>query len=431
MIRSWLESESIKKRVDAGTLFTILLLWCLYLGYPMQHLQNIRWTFLGYAVPFYYFLTVALTAVPAALALLFKRRWTKWELLWWTLPLVCLPGVLNSDDRLWSLRQWFSWVVRGVIPGGIIFLTFSRKKHGPMLLYWIYPVIIAAALLGLAELCTYHNPFWDGFNNHIPPTAQAANPFYRPIDAIVFSDPPLGTQGDRIPYSATLVCFLPLGLWLLKYKRRQYWAHLFAVGALCAILVMAQVRAVWVATLAAVVLMRILGLQRNYRETGRIIAGILLWSIFFLIWPKTHHLLWTRLNTFHLTEKSIQERLAVLQTATVLKDHWLLGVGFGLFPTACKPNSTPDNQYLRWAIENGLAASALLASFFVGLVRASWKRIKLLQDPAASGFYKSMLIGWLSIAVTFLFFDGFYWGACNMTFWSLLGLFATSLRASD
>jgi len=31
--------------------------------------------------------------------------------------------------------------------------------------------------------------------------------------------------------------------------------------------------------------------------------------------------------------------------------------------------------------------------------------------------------------VTFLFFDGFYWGACNMTFWMLLGLFAACTKS--
>lgn len=188
--------------------------------------------------------------------------------------------------------------------------------------------------------------------------------------------------------------------------------------------------------LTTIILMPTVGLQRNSRETTKIIAGTLLCFGIFLAWPKTHDAIWGRFQSFHFTETNIRARLDVLETAKVLKDHWAFGVGFGQFPTACKPYyhsvipwfNSPDNQYLRWAIENGVLSFILLLTFFAGLVRAGWKKIQLMKDVQEADFYKSLLVGWLSVAVTFLFFDGFYWGSCNMTFWSFLGLFATCLK---
>ncbi|MCX5796592.1 MAG: O-antigen ligase family protein [Elusimicrobia bacterium] len=418
------------------SLFVVMVVWGLNLGYPMHHLQGVRWTLFGYFLPAYYILTVLPMAGAAALALAFKRQWTKWELFWWLLPLVCLPGILRSGDPLWSTRQCFSWIVRGLIPGGVIFAVAYRRRADRLLLYWIYPVIIAASLLGLSEIFLDYNPLGTDATVPITQTAQPDNPFYRPDEALRVSRSPLGTQGNRIPYASTLVAFLPLGLWLLRYKRHFFWAHLCAIALLSSILLLAQVRSAWVGMLAAMILMHALGLTRNPRGTIKIMAGILLCLGILMAWPRTQHLLLVRLQSFQLSEESIRQRLAVLQTAKVLQDRWLLGVGFGQFPTACKPyfhstlpwRGTPDNQYLRWAIENGILSFGLLLAFFAGLVRAGWQKIKLMDDPQEADFYKSLLVGWASIAVTFLFFDGFYWGACNMTFWCFLGLFATCLK---
>jgi hypothetical protein len=431
--------DKLKKIINSGALFVVMSLWGVNLGCPLNHLQHIRWTLAGHDIPVYYFFIVMPMLAAAAGVLAFKRNWTQWELLWWLLPLICLPGILHSADPLWSLRQWLSWIIRGVIPGGVIFLLWDRQWEA-WLLYLIYPIVIAAALLGLSELYCNHNPLWDNSLIPIPKTSQQNDPFYRPF----YSDyrdlvprRPEGTQGNRIPYAAMMLPFLPLGLWLLKYQKRFYRPHLLGVGMLVSILLLAQVRAVWVGLLASVLLMLAAGVQKNLRETAKIFIGILLCLCGFLAWPKTHALLWDRFHSFHLAEMSIRERLAVLKTARVLKNHWFVGIGFGQFPTVCRPYypsdlpwfGTPDNQYLRWVIENGVFSFGLLLAFLAGLAHAGWKRIQCLGDARQVDFYKSLLVGWGSLAVTFLFFDGFYWGACNMTFWCLLGMFAAVLKA--
>jgi hypothetical protein len=429
----------MRKYASTGALVIVMLLWGFYLGYPMHRLQNIRWTLLGYAVPAYYFFNALLIAMPAAFVLIVKRHWSRWELFWWALPLICVPGILFSDDPVWSVRQCLSWMIRGVIPGGIIFLIANQKKAKSMFLFWIYPIVIAASLLGLLELYSGNNLFWDGLDPHIPATAQAANPFYRPGDAIPVSQGARGTQGNRIPYTAIVVAFLPMGLWLLKYEKRFYLVHFFMVGIMGLLLFLAQVRSAWIGALAVLFLICAVGLRRNLREVAVFVAATIACFVFLFIWPRTHGMLSPRLESFHFSESSIRQRLAALETITVLKKRWLLGVGFGQFPTACRPyyhsdlpwSGTPDDQYLRWAIENGIPSLILLAAFLVGIIRAAWKKIGAMGDVRQEDFYKSLLVGWGGIAVTFLFFDGFYWGACNMTFWCLLGLFAGCLSSTD
>ncbi len=412
-----------------------MLLWGLHLAYPMHHLQGVQWEFLGRRVPVYYFFTVSLMLGAAALVLAAKREWTKWEILWWLLPAICLPGIVFSDDRLWSSRQWLSWIIRGVIPGGVLFLAAPRKKIGTALHCFIYPIIITASLLGLSEIFFHINPLAEIPYTYGPADSRPDDPFYRKSSHLPFSPPPQGTQTSRIPYAATLVGFLPLGLWFLKYRRERRSAHLAALAILIPILLLAQVRAVWLATIAVLVLMQIVGLHKGRAQALKIAAGVALILGAALALPATRRLIWPRLNSFHLSEGSIEERLDILQTAAVLKDRPLQGMGFGQFPTAARPYyhgtinwyGTPDNQYFRWLLENGIPSFVLLLAFFAGLVRAGWNKIKLMPDVAEADFYKSLLVGWLAVAITFLTFDGFYWGACSMTFWCLLGLFATSL----
>lgn len=431
----------MNESAQGASLALIMIFWGLYLGYPLLTLQHVHVTFLGHEVPAYYFITAVPILMVAAWVLLCKRGWTKWELLWCLLPLTCLPGIATSDDPVWSVRQWLSWMVRGTIPGGVIFLSTQPGKARKWLFYWIYPIVIAASLLGLTELYTNHNPLWENLFIPLHEGFKPDNAFYRPTYETyheVVSNRPWGTQGNRTPYACFIIAFLPLALWLLKYEKRHRWAQVLASAALFSILLLSQVRAAWLGMLAMIALISIVGLRKDWRENIQVVAGALILSSVFLAWPKTRGMLWERVRSFQLSDTSIRERVQVLRTASALKTRWPAGVGFGQFPKACRPyypknlvwNKTPDNQYLRWALENGLPSFGLLLAFLVGLVRAGWRRIRRMEDVREADFYKSLLVGWAGIGVTFFFFDGFYWGACNMTFWAFLGLFATCLNTS-
>lgn len=429
----------MRDRANAAALLIVAAVWGLFLAYPMNQLQNFRWTFLGYVVPIYFFFIVGLMMGALALAVAFKREWSRWELLWWALPLICLPGILRSGDSLWSARQWLSWLLRGVIPGGVIFLAAARRRPVALLLYWIYPIVVAASMLGLREVVTNRNPIWDqvGYVNgdSIAKTRQPDNPFYRPPGTSDLSLAPRGTQGNKIPFAATLVGFLPFSVWLLRYRRRFFLGRLIAAGSVFSMLALSSVRGAWLAMLAATALMTLMGLLGKRREAVKFISAAAICLTVFYALPWLHGPLAGRATTFHLADNNIRYRLDVLETSRVLKDRWFAGVGFSQFPTVCKAYyrgtlpwlGTADDQYLRWVIENGIPALVLLFGFFFGLIRSGWRKIARFESVERADFYKSLLVGWVSVAIMFLFFDGFYWGACNMTFWSLLGLFATCL----
>lgn len=441
-----LQSTWVEKSAKAAALWIIVLIWALHLVYPMQRLQDARWLIFGNSVPIYFFFIVPPVLIAGILTVLFKRQWSKWELLWLALPLICLPGVFVSTDRLWSLRQWSSFMIRGPIPGGVLFFA-ARARSRSFIVAWIYPAILAAALIGLVEVLFHFNPIWKDFSNVIQETGQITNPFYRPGYQMAPPTPPRGTQGNRIPYAATLVGFFPLGIWVLKHKK---WPPTTAYAAVCllsSILILAGSRSAWMGLGVSLVLMASTGLIKSRFEWLSIAGSVLFLLGAACALPGPRHALWSRLHSFHFAENGIRTRLYGWETARMLKDCWAWWVGYGQYPSAADryyrgPRwlpyfhgqtwiGTPDSQYLRWAIENGILSLTLLAAFFAGLIRESWARIQSIADAEAVDFYKALLAGWAAVATTFMFFDGYYWGACNMTFWALLGLFATSLDGAE
>jgi hypothetical protein len=81
----------------------------------------------------------------------------------------------------------------------------------------------------------------------------------------------------------------------------------------------------------------------------------------------------------------------------------------------------------RIPIENGWIGLAGLILFFGCFSYAFWKRLRLLAEEDRD-FLLAVYCGWLSIALAFFFFDGFYWLGPNMTFWCLLGICFTGLK---
>ena len=117
----------------AGLVFAV---WAAHLAYPLQRLQAWRWNVGGHLIPVYYFLVVGPIVAAAALAFA-RRRPSGWAVLWWLLPAVCLPGIVGSADPGWSVRQWASWIVRGPLPGAVLFGEVDGSEVGALLKRWV------------------------------------------------------------------------------------------------------------------------------------------------------------------------------------------------------------------------------------------------------------------------------------------------------
>jgi O-antigen ligase len=217
-------------------------------------------------------------------------------------------------------------------------------------------------------------------------------------------------------------------------RRRALW-HAAAFGSLFFLILWSQTRSSWVGMTAGLGTYALLVRRLDGRQARWILGGAAFVLGLGLLLPPTRALIVARAQSFTLRNQDIQHRLGSLPVIQALRDRPLFGAGYGNYPAVYRryyqgPFSTidtPDNQYFRWLIENGLVGAGLFLAFLIGLPYACWVRLRAIVDPEEQGFYGALLAGWVAIAVTFLFFDGFYWTGPNMTFWGFLGLLATGL----
>src|SRR5689334_17377064 len=82
----------------------------------------------------------------------------------------------------------------------------------------------------------------------------------------------------------------------------------------------------------------------------------------FVLWGPTRGRLVHRAQSFNRGNPDIQHRIGAWPTWQALRGHAAFGVGYGNYPAVYaayytgpfKTLATPDNQYLRWLIENGV-----------------------------------------------------------------------------
>jgi len=111
--------------------------------------------------------------------------------------------------------------------------------------------------------------------------------------------------------------------------------------------------------------------------------------------------------------------------------HPLMGVGFGNYPAIYKEVHvpgvesdipTPDNQFLRWVVENGLIGLGLFAAFWTWFI-ARWLAVRnRAAGSAANALLPFLLLGMGGFLVNLMALDGFFWLATNYAFWLMTGL---------
>jgi len=410
----------------------------------MQRLQMVQWNFFHYRIPAYYLVVlIPILVVLSGVFLIGRLRGGVWSWAWWLFPIACLPGIVWGVDSAWGLRQWLSLWSRGLAVGASLAWLLETPESSWKILRWAYGAAIVACLFGLTELALQANPLMDNFVSKTPseilPADGGPNPLYqRPTD-FSGSGRPMGTQGNRIPFTACLVPFLPIALWKAAMPRKMAWVHFFAAAALMSLILLSNARSGWVAVIVGVTAYLLLSTGEARRKAGWVLAGAVFLVALWLSWPSNLARVVSRAHSFTLKNQDVQHRLGSLPTVGAMKGRWLFGVGVGNYPKVYAPYyrgpfkylSTPDNQYLRWLIETGIAGFGVLMLFLGGLAHACWRRMTSAAFQGDRPFYAAVLAGWISIATTFLFFDGFYWIGPNMTFWGFLGLLTATLRNND
>lgn len=408
-----------KRRIRSGSVGLMTWLWAAYLIFPLTFLKPFQIIVFRTSLPIYYLATVPPALAAFACAVLLKTRWSRTELLWCAFPLIAIIGIASSGDRLWSLREWTSWIARGYALGCVFFLVGGGGVFFKRILRRVYPLAAAAILLGLLELFTGFNPFARLFG----------------INLAWIS--PIGTQGNRIAFTACIVPFVPIILWRARTENSYGLLHVLLAISGFVLVALAHSRTGWVGLFVAISAYLFLSRQdkRFLRLCGGIALGVMVVGASI---PASRTNVLDRLRMFRKDDIDIQHRLGSYSTVRALVGRWAFGVGYGQYPRIYRPYyrgpaedypslATPDNQYLRWLIETGVAGLAALIVFFGVNVAAGWRGMQSMGS-LERGFYEALLCGWLGVASTFFFFDGFYWGGCNMTFWAFFSMFVACIK---
>jgi hypothetical protein len=418
-------------------LATLTSLWALSIAIPPAWLQAWKVHVAGLVIPGYYLAFSLPTLGVGIYALAIERPKSFWLRAWWGWPLLLVPGCLLAANRGWAIRQWLSFVLRGIVAGGSFAYLLHDFRHRRNVLTIVYGVAILAALVGLVEMRTQSNILTDQIlNRPVLEQPGSGNSLYAPPAYNSESSRPRGTQGNRIAYIACLVPFLPFALWgFLRHSGKAVWLNLIAFCILAAIVIWSGSRSGLVGALCAVSVYALLAGRANRPLARRIVLVLVATVAISAAVPAIRVSFENRLSDWTAANQDIQHRLGALPTIRALRDHFIFGLGYGNYPIAHQLYyrgpfrflEVPDNQYLRWLVENGALGGTALLLYLAGLIAALLRKWKSAPQDARL-FDAAVISGWIGVAVTFLFFDGFYWIGPNMTFWGFLAIAGSTLQ---
>ena len=173
--------------------------------------------------------------------------------------------------------------------------------------------------------------------------------------------------------------------------------------------------------------------RQAWHRSRWLLLGMLL-AVLFFAWRQPD-LLWARFFdlTSPLEARSISERVSGLVVATgLIREHWLLGVGSGLYAVMLAPgsaapvvHSAPLLAAAELGVSGGLLWLWLNGAWLVGLRRSSAR-----PDAWASLLFDTTAACWLALFVCGLF-DNYPWLTSSWRAALLLGILAGALAASQ
>jgi hypothetical protein len=423
--------------IKNAVLATGVALWAFALLFPVFRLQSVQWSVWGESLPVYYFgIGIPLAAI-VLYTWIYHRPRTTVQWAWWLFPFACLPGImLAPDGRLWALREWTGLFFRGLALGAS-FACLLESAQARRIASWILLAGIAAGCFGLFELATDKNPLLNDFQDRLAsekvPDVPRSPYLYRTPTGFAGSKSPMGTQGNRLAYMLCIVPFIPLAAWRFQAGGRWRWFYLAALIALLGLTLWAAVVTGWVGLLAGGMAYFLLMARRHPKMLRNGLAGLAGMFVLSLCVPATRSSLSRGLEHCTMDNRDVAHRVASYRVAGVLKEHPLFGAGYGRYPKVYQAyyrgpiprDDSPDNQFLRWLIENGIVGFAGLLAFLFIVVRDSLRGLAALP-PEDQDLYRAAAAGCCSIAAMMMFFDGFGWIGPNMTFWCLLGILSSA-----
>lgn len=227
----------------------------------------------------------------------------------------------------------------------------------------------------------------------------------------------VGAIGQPLPFSALMNLLLPVAVWRWT-ERRSVSAALPALLILAAI-VMTFRRSAYAVALATSAIVLIAADRRLTRPAA--LAALVVMVAAFMV-PATRTRIMERFNPVLTIKEMVGGHRTLVYGTTwkILKERPVLGLGTrqyerlsGRYAAYYGAANTPDNQYLRMAVENGIVGLAALLGFAIWLMRALWRR--------RGGDGLPLLVSCGSFLLILLVLDGLYYPATGMTFFALAG----------
>jgi len=390
--------QSIKAKLSSTAYYLFIVLFFIISLVPFQILET-RTS----GLPIYYVFITAFVLVIALLSYLEFPHFTLFDK--WLLFLVIIFSLsfVSSIDRAHTIRVLSGFFLKGIFVAFISERIIAYREKSVLVILLVCASLVA--LFGLIELFTWFNPY---------SSASYAHNIY------------FSTIGNSIPLGAYLVLFSPLAYWFAIQEKRL-------VGLIPIILIVSAAlltfsRSSWFSLV--VVALIYFSKDKLYLKSKKnlfltvLVVLITLTSAHFLLTARTKDYFKNKFTLETFSSGSYQHRTKSYVTVyNILKDHPLLGVGFGNYINVYKKymvkgvdvdNPTPDNMYLRILSDTGIVGAAAFFGFIIFWMHKLWKKR---NNPIVWAIFCG-LIGFL---INQFAADLMLWTATQFVFWMLLG----------
>jgi O-antigen ligase len=339
------------------------------------------------------------------------------------LIIICLSAsLMQSVDRLNTVKAIMSFIVKGLCISVIAERIFANKKDILRDMVVLCAVIIS--MTGLVEyfgnilLCKFLNPYhWLVFKL----TADHTYANY----ALTERSGIASTIGHPNVLAAYLVMVLPMAIYYLNIKRT-----LFAyIPTLCIgiVILLCFSRGAWIAAfiMAMIYLFSHKPIYFSRVSIGITGVAVILLAVIVILSPLKSQLKSALYQRFHSIETfASSHRAAAYSTAMrIVKDYPFFGVGLGNYSRVHEKYhtegsdvsiATPDNMYLRFLCEIGAVGTAIIVGVICYWIGFLWKNRN-------DDYIFSLCAGLTAFLVNMATCDLMQWIATQFLFWMLLG----------
>jgi len=334
-------------------------------------------------------------------------------------------SMIVSVDKVNTMKSIVSFFLRGIGVAFIVNKFVISDRRNNQVVMGLLSVASVVCLIGLVEFFTGRIPFFHKFYLGIRGY---------PIGFNIRSGM-MSTIGHPLSLSAYLVLLVPMAVWFLqKDQREKSFFKLIPLLLILMTILLSFSRSSWIITCC---ILFVCFFDKRTRHTILtqwklilISVTVVIMLIYFL--PRLRNAFIDRFNFQRVKVEILDSHRSASYKTTwnILKEYPLFGVGMGNFTEIYEyykakgsnwSISSPDNMYLRFICETGIAGTLTFFCFIFYWLYQLWKKRN-------DDFIWAIFVGLIGFLVNQMAGDFFYWLAPQFLFWFMLGLGVASLN---